>query len=101
MNVKSMSEQAELRVVSTHVYQQVTVSNTAVAITPVSGCRYVWWTVEAYEVRVREDGTAPDANTGHKIAAGSSGIWARDRFASAKWIRGTSNDAKISITELG
>lgn len=57
-------------------------------------------TVETNSIRVRLDGVAPDATTGHLYTAGSSFIITGvDALIAAKFIRATA-DAVIQVTYL-
>lgn len=59
-------------------------------------------TVEAQPIRVRFDGTAPDASTGHLFSAGDT-IWLVDQTQIVNFhaIRSGGSDGTINITYYG
>lgn len=73
--------------------QALTVSTAAVAPTGYTGSSavnansVVTFDVQAYNVRVRWDGTDPTSTVGHLLYVGSAYTWNVDQFNAAKFIR--------------
>lgn len=65
----------------------------------VNTLRVVMLSVSGGDVRVRFDGTAPDAVTGHLIQNHSFMLWSAPMAAAARFVRAGTNDVTISVTE--
>jgi hypothetical protein len=99
VNVKGVDQEM---VPSGEAAEALTVSNTAVglATTIDEKTTHVFWTVDGADVRVRFDGTDPDANTGHLLRDGSSGTWHKTTAKAAKLIRTASTDALFFASKM-
>lgn len=75
--------------------QSLTVSTSAVSPTGYTGSTAVGansvvsFDVQAYNVRVRWDGTDPTSTVGHLLYVGSAYTWNVDQFNAARFIRDT------------
>jgi len=80
----------------------LTVADSAVALALTLGypTTHVYWTVDGADIRVRFDGTDPDANTGHLLRDGSSGMWHRNLAKAAKMIRTAATSAQFFATPV-
>lgn len=65
--------------------------NTAVTLTTPAGANTLWISVETQNVRVRFDGTAPDATTGLLLYAGQSYMIAMSAAQAIKLIEVTAS----------
>lgn len=82
-------------------HKSETVSDTAVSLPGLhANTTHVFWTVSGGPVRLRMDGTAPDANTGLYIASGSGGTWKKEVAQKVKLIRATATDAQIDLQPM-
>lgn len=86
MNPQSKVEtlEAPFTPVGTHVRNATL--NVAVTLTAPTGANTLWITVETQNVRVRLDGTAPDATTGLLLYAGQSYMIAMNTAQAIKLI---------------
>lgn len=99
MNVMQVNEESRLRPVEGAAMQAHTVSTAVKVFTTFPlGTKAVLVSCDV-AVRVRFDGTDPDASTGHLLAAGYSGVWDVVRAQKAKMIA-SSGDAKVWATPL-
>lgn len=99
-----------LNVAIAAAFQQKTVSGTALTLNGVSNsftfsdaevdaANRAYITCDAQPVRYRFDGTAPDSNTGHYLATGSTIIIdGNQNLRNLKFIRATGSDGTVSIT---
>lgn len=70
----------------------------ATALNPAT--THVEWTLDAADVRMTFDGSAPTATNGHLFVNGTSRVWHRKRAEACKVIRGAATNGYIHITEL-
>jgi hypothetical protein len=82
-------------------YQQLTVSNVAIALTVPVGARVCLIQNESVVARVarwRDDGTNPTASTGMRLLGGNGELYYTGNLVALKFIRETGNDAVLNIS---
>lgn len=84
--------------VSSRAYEQITVSTTAVGLTPTGADRFAVVIVEDNPVRYRDDGTAPTSTVGALVKADQVIIVCGSAMSRFKAIRQGAADAKLSVT---
>ncbi len=62
--------------------------------------RYIVLDVQANDVRVTYDGSAPTTSNGHILFAGRSYTWAKETAQAAKFIRDGGSDGIIHASEF-
>jgi hypothetical protein len=83
--------------------QSLTVSTSAIAPTGYTGSTavgnnsVVTFDVQAYNVRVRWDGTDPTSTVGHLLYVGAAYTWDVDQFNASKFIRDSAATADAII----
>ena len=84
--------------------QRLTVSTTAVPLAALNGgtaTEFVFVDVQAADVYVTFDGSAPVATTnGHLFTSGYRAFWSRQQATAAKFIRAAATDAVIHASEF-
>ena len=82
-------------------FEALTVSTTAVGLTPTTGATQAEITVDGADVRVRSDGTDPTATVGHLILDGAAvSLSSAKDIAAFRTIRDAGANATLSISYL-
>lgn len=61
---------------------------------------YVVFDVQNADVMVTYDGSTPSATNGHRLYAGTNGVWSRQAAQAAKFIRFGSTDGIIHASQF-
>lgn len=78
-------------------YQQVTVLNSAAALTVPTNARVALIQAEAQAVRWRDDGTNPTASVGMRMTTTDPGLWYIGDLAAVRFIEETAG-AKLNVS---
>jgi hypothetical protein len=97
-NVRNVMDEANM--VAVDVHQHETVSSAAVTMNVPATATHVLYTISGAPVRMRLDGTAPDANTGLYLGIGASGMLRREAALAAKFIRATGSDGALDAQPM-
>jgi len=80
-------------------YQQLTVADTAIALTVPDGARFATIKIASQSCRFRDDGTNPLSTSGMPLTTSDSlfELTSRQQLTAARFIRDTDNSATLEI----